>query len=141
MNKVAINNIKNQLHIVFGNAYEENIKKIKQFQSNEKVVHKSKYFVISISSCYSRDIYKKINLCDYSHNNLYIKNYKWKIETKGYTINTGSFYRYLIFESLDENIIHIPDIRKNVWGLHSEYFEMFWIETDNSEEFNLLEHL
>jgi hypothetical protein len=141
INKVTINNIKNQLHKSFGNTYEENMKKIKQLESNKNVVHKGKYFVVSVCVC--DDKYDEIDdwyVVTKTTEGLDIKDYYWTISTREIAIRKTSCV-VLVIESLDENSIHIPEIKKNAWGSHNKWFDMFWIETDNSEEFNLLEHL
>jgi hypothetical protein len=142
MNKVTINNIKKQLHKLFENTYEKNMKKIKQLQSDKNLVHKSKYFVVNIHvpdhhHMNIHDIFSSYNSPD---DMLYVKKYKWRSKKGASFIRTHSL-NILVIESLDENSIHIPEIRKNAWGSHNKWFNVCWLETDNSEEFNLLEHL
>ena len=141
INKVTINNIKNQLHKTFGNTYEENMKKIKQLQSDKNVVHKSKYFVVSVCVILDNDeLNPKSSVNEYIPKYLFLKHYQLEIKINGFTFkNNSTIVIYL--ESLDENSIYIPEIKKMAWGSHNEWFDVFWIETDNSEEFNLLEHL
>jgi hypothetical protein len=136
INKVTINNIKNQLHKTFG----ENIKKIEQFK--ETFLQKGKYFVVTIKvDCKHIDLEGNFIIEDYEDNNLGVKVAVFGIKINTFLIRTSSNASILIVESLDENSIHIPEIKKMAWGSHNEWFDVFWIETDNSEEFNLLEHL
>jgi predicted PilT family ATPase len=140
MNKVTIHNIKNQLHISLGITYEESMKKIKQLQSDKEVTHKGKYFLINVCVDDNKNNLKELVINPYLVNHVNIKKHEWDIKVDGFTIDTNDWC-WLILEQLNENYIHISDMRTKAWGNHNEFFKLFWIELDTSEPFNLLEHL
>jgi aspartate/glutamate racemase len=117
MNKVTIHNIKKQLHELFGNIYEKNIKKIKKLQSDKNVMYGTKYFVINVRT--PKDMTKQMDYFDVVYaeeEQLYIKSHIWQMEKNRILIQTNNTTYILIIEPLNENNIQILKIRKKTWG-------------------------
>jgi hypothetical protein len=140
---ITIHKIKHQLHQIFGDMYDSNIKKIKDAKSNDKILY-NKYFVVTILKGYHK--FKSIN-ANFHINisdsySIHMKGVAYRINYSRYTINIlGDFNCLLYFESLDEKNIEICKIRSQCWGSHSNAYDLFWIENDSDDVFDLLNYL
>jgi hypothetical protein len=140
---ITIHKIKYQLHKIFGDMYDSNIKKIKDARADEKIRY-NKYFMVTMLNEYHKlkniDAKYHINMSDsYS---VHMKGITYGINYSRYTINiTGYLNCLLYFESLDEKNIDIYEIRSQCWGSHSKNYNLFWIENDSDAVFDLLNYL
>lgn len=146
INQITINNIRKDLYNLFGDEYEENIKKIKKLKLEDANKFYNKYFIINvIKSPKDFDIGNKINnefnIRKFEPSRLHIKDNSYDINIFGYCIEKSNSLYCIYLESLDGDYPHLQEIKKQCWGNHNEWYIMHWIENDSDKVFNLLESL
>jgi hypothetical protein len=145
INQITINNIRKDLHNLFGDEYEENIKKIKKLELDNDNKFYNKYFIINVHKSpkdyvIANMINNEFNICRFEPSCLHIKENSYDINIFGYCIKKFN-NRCIYLESLDGDYPHLQEIKKQCWGNHNEWYTLHWIKNDSDKVFNLLELL